>query len=211
MTKERVGLSLLDRIVIPIVIGVLAFAASLLAANISNSGAGENQQKLIEEQKRKDDRDRRNDIYLGFTDAVAVYAVPFRASLECFRAAAASAQSCVDLLRVAQEPERQLRNAYNKVAMYGSDQVYNASSRLYRVMVITGDGDPAPRMAVPAPGAPPAAPPREIAVPRANPSPPSAGSIGVNPAKLESDYKSAYSDLLRAMCEELSAVPRARC
>jgi hypothetical protein len=212
MAKERLGLSMVDRIALPIIVAVLAFAASLIAAKTSNSGAAENQRNQIEEQKRKDDRDRRNDIYLGYMDAVAAYAVPFRASVQCLYAAEASAQPCIDALRAAREPEQQLRNAFNRVAMYGSERVYQSGSRLYLVMLTNGDSGLAPGMVVPAPGAPPAAPSREIAVPGAVPQMPARIDDPVATAqKLESDYKNAYDDLLRAMCEELSAVPRTRC
>jgi hypothetical protein len=204
MTSERVNLSLLDRIAIPIVIAAMAFAASLLAAAISNSGTAENQRNQIEEQKRKDDRDRRNDVYLGFMDAVAGYAVPFRANLECLRA---GGQSCAEMLRAAQEPERQLRNAFNRVALYGSDRVYRAGLRLYQAMLHYGNAGLAPGMVVPAPDA--TAPSREVAVPPVQQLPTAVGSS--DPAKLTSDYENAYNDLLRVMCEELSAVPRARC
>lgn len=60
-SKETVRLSIVDRVVIPLVTAGLAF----LAADISTSGAAENQREQIEEQRRKDDRDRRYDIYVA--------------------------------------------------------------------------------------------------------------------------------------------------
>jgi hypothetical protein len=202
--KESVRLSAVDRIVVPLVVAILAFLASFVAANISNSGAAENQRAQIEEQRKKDDRDRRFEIYVAYLDAVSAFTPPFRQMIKCLRVTPQDRGSCAKALSE-NEIRNDLQSSFNRVVIYGSDRVHAAARELFVAMLPFDEPLPPVRQT----GQPvPSSAPRVVEVaPRELPT--SVGALSAD--DVEARYRRAYAGFLSVVCSELPNIPRASC
>jgi hypothetical protein len=219
---ERTRLTLLDRLIIPLVTALVAFGASYLAALTGSQGAAENQRVALEEQRKKDDRDKRAEVYMAYLDAVGDYAAIFHAAVACFRESAKSAaanelpQKCQDAMVADPKPLKQLKQSLNKLTVFGTPDVVGNATKPHRAILVFEEnettasnppvGDPQVPVAV---GPPVPAPTQQM--PTAAPSAPVPKTATESATKFDNDYRDAYQDFVKSMCADLSADPRTRC
>jgi hypothetical protein len=212
---EPTRLTLLDRMIIPLLTALVAFGASYLAATIG----ADTQQITLAEQRRKEDRDKRSEVYMAYLDALTDYAPLFHAATTCLRDSAPSGlltsipTKCQDALATDPKPLRQLKLAYNRVQVLGSINVIQKVYLVHEAILVfvpeeqhsTASQPPEdPNLPVLVPNSP-----RSSTVPPPPPPPPPTPAEKAK--EFEAKYRAAYGDFVNAMCADLSVDPGARC
>jgi hypothetical protein len=198
---EPTRLTLLDRMIIPLLTALVAFGASYLAATIG----ADTQQITLAEQRRKEDRDKRSEVYMAYLDALGDYAPIFYAATTCFRASATSGlpestpTKCREALAADPKPFRQLKLAYNRVHVFGSINVIQKMGLVHEAILVFEPVDEHSTASDP--------PPAESNLPK----PPPPLTPGEVAKRFEANYRAAYGDFVNAMCADLSADPGHRC
>jgi hypothetical protein len=218
---SRARLSVLDRVVIPLITALVAFAASYAAAATANDGAAENLQAQFAEQRRKDDRDKRTEVYTAYMSAVGEYAPLFRGALDCYKRSAVQSSpedlpaECRQALKADRAPLANLKSGLSKVGVFGTREVWDVAETLYNSMTVFEQNRGEPQ-AQAAPGGPTTAPglqPTPQPTSTVEPSPPVSvqSTVADKAEKFLKAYGSAYIDYRKSMCRELSADPQTRC
>ncbi|MFD8492582.1 hypothetical protein [Amycolatopsis sp. NPDC059657] len=188
-TEPQAKRTLLDRVMIPMLVAVLAVAGSAVGSFTANLGNAANQRSQFAEQNAREDRAKKTEAYSTLIDAASAY----------FEAAS-TANTCVRMNRFLKPndsvlsfcPEqitsaKALYPAYtaatSKVVIYGSEEAYRLSAEMGRLLAKTY-----PTFQV--------------------------GTNGIEFAAVRverREYDVPRGDFIKMMCHELPAVPRRNC
>jgi hypothetical protein len=119
----------------------LAFGGTYFGAKTANDGAAANQQRMIDEERAKVDRDRRAATYIDFLDKANDYAYTVAAVAVCSQkvidarppgdtAPVTFGPSCSAELSSIQSKRHDFQGARNKVFYYGSAEAESAAQEL---------------------------------------------------------------------------------
>jgi hypothetical protein len=190
--------SIADRLLVPIFVAIVTAAAaiggSFVGATKANDGNAAIQQQAIAEQRAKDDRDKKADIYLHYLENANTYANSVEDAYTCIYNYAiapepkgSAPQSCIDAINRLQTPRFDYQGSINELYIYGSDE----ANRAHRAVSATLPASVG-YLTVPGTGLPPL---NEV--------------FGQKFDRVA--FGRAYSNFLKIVCMEVPARPRPNC